>query len=123
MYDLHEATMKLRNGIYHEGDDGFLIFVPSHHAKDFAPVGHHAVTLYTVAPDTLKESSWEDKKEEYATKLIKLAESHIPELSKHIKEMKIMTPVEYRIYLLEGGQPLLNKIIKAESTTVQSASL
>ena len=33
-----------------------------------------------------------------------------------------MTPVEYRIYLLEGGQPLLNKIIKAESTIVQSAS-
>ena len=96
MYDLHEATMKLRNGIYHEGDDGFLIFVPSHHAKDFAPVGHHAVTLYTVAPDTLKDSSWEDKKEEYAAKLIKLAEAHIPELSKHIKEMKIMTPVEYR---------------------------
>lgn len=96
MYDLHEATMKLRSGIYHEGDDGFLIFVPSHHAKDFAPAGHHCITLYTVAPDTLKDFSWEDKKEEYATKLIKLAEAHIPELSKHIKEMKIMTPVEYR---------------------------
>ena len=96
MYDLHEATMKLRSGIYHEGDDGFLIFVPSHHAKDFAPAGHHCITLYTVAPDTLKDSSWEEKKEEYAAKLIKLAEAHIPELSKHIKEMKIMTPVEYR---------------------------
>lgn len=96
MYDLHEATMKLRSGTYHEGDDGFLIFVPSYHAKDFAPAGHHCITLYTVAPDTLKDSSWEDKKEEYATKLIKLAEAHIPELSKHIKEMKIMTPVEYR---------------------------
>ena len=96
MYDLHEATIKLRSGIYHEGDDGFLIFVPSHHAKDFAPAGHHCITLYTVAPDTLKDSSWEDKKEEYAAKLIKLAEAHIPELSKHIKEMKIMTPVEYR---------------------------
>ena len=96
MYDLHEATIKLRSGIYHEGDDGFLIFVPSHHAKDFAPAGHHCITLYTVAPDTLKDFSWEDKKEEYATKLIKLAEAHIPELSKHIKEMKIMTPVEYR---------------------------
>lgn len=96
MYDLHEATMKLRSGIYHEGDDGFLIFVPSHHAKDFAPAGHHCITLYTVAPDTLKDSSWKEKKEEYAAKLIKLAEAHIPELSKHIKEMKIMTPVEYR---------------------------
>ena len=38
-------------------------------------------------------------------------------------DLNKMTPVEYRIYLLEGGQPLLNKIIKAESTTVQSASL
>jgi hypothetical protein len=34
-----------------------------------------------------------------------------------------MTPVEYRIYLLEGGKPLQNKRIKAESTVVQSASL
>ena len=38
-------------------------------------------------------------------------------------DLNKMTPVEYRIYLLEGGQPLLNKIIKAESTTLQSASL
>ena len=38
-------------------------------------------------------------------------------------DLNKMTPVEYRIYLLEGGQPLLNKIIKAESTIVQSASL
>ncbi len=38
-------------------------------------------------------------------------------------DLNKMTPVEYRIYLLEGGQSLLNKIIKAESITVQSASL
>ena len=38
-------------------------------------------------------------------------------------DLNKMTPVEYRIHLLESGQPLLNKIIKAESTTVQSASL
>ena len=96
MYDLSKATYKLRNGIYHEGDDGFLIFVDSYHAKEFAPSNHHCLTLYTVAPDKLKESNWEDKKQEYATKLIKLAEDHIPNLSKHIKEMKIMTPVDYR---------------------------
>ena len=88
MYDLSKATENLRNGIYHEGDDGFLIFVPSYHASEFAPLGHHALTLYTVAPDKLKDYSWEEKKEEYAQKLIKLAEAHIPELSKHIKEMK-----------------------------------
>lgn len=96
MYDLHSATEKLRNGIYHEGDDGYLIFIPSTHAVDFAPKGHHCVTIYTVAPDTLKEGSWEDKKEKYADKLIKLAERQLPELSKHIVSKKIMTALDYQ---------------------------
>ena len=92
------STVKLRTGVYHEGDDGYLIFIPSNHANDFAPKGHHAITIYTVAPDTLKESSWKDKKEEYAKKLIKLAERQLPELSKHITTMKIMTSDEYKEY-------------------------
>ena len=98
MYDLHQATVKLRTGVYHEGDDGYLIFIPSNHAPEFAPEGHHAITIYTVAPDTLKEGSWKEKKEEYAQKLIKLAERQLPELSKHITTMKIMTSDEYKEY-------------------------
>ena len=96
MYDLSKATEKLRSGIYHEGDDGYLIFVPSFHAKDFAPEGCHAITIYTVAPDKLKDASWEEVKNEYAQKLIKLAETQLPDLSKHIEVMKIMTPVDYQ---------------------------
>ena len=98
MYDLHEATVKLRTGIYHEGYDGYLLFVPSHHAPEFAPEGKHCLTIYTVAPDTLADGSWEEKKEEYAKTLISLAEKQIPELSKHITTMKIMTAVDYREY-------------------------
>ena len=98
MYDLHEATNKLRSGIYHEGYDGYLLFVPSHHAPEFAPEGKYCLTIYTVAPDTLKDGSWEDKKEEYAKTLISLAEKQIPELSKHITTMKIMTAEDYRVY-------------------------
>ena len=96
MYDLHKATVKLRSEIYHEGDDGYLIFVPSFHAPEFAPEGKHCVTIYTVAPDRLKEGTWDEKKEEYAQKLIRLAERQLPELSKHIETMKIMTAVDYR---------------------------
>ena len=96
MYDLHSATEKLRNGIYHEGDDGYLIFIPSNHAKDFAKEGMHCVTIYTVAPDTLKEGTWEEKKEAYSDKLISLAEKQLPELSKHIVAKKIMTSVDYQ---------------------------
>ena len=95
MYDLHAATEKLRTGVYHEGDDGYLIFVPSDHADDFAPEGKHCVTIYTVAPDTLKEGDWESKKQEYAEKLIRLAERQLPNLSSHIETMKIMTARDY----------------------------
>lgn len=124
MYNLSEATKKLRNGIYHEGDDGFLIFVPSNHASDFAPKGHHAITIYTVAPDTLKEGSWSEKKEEYAKKLIKLAERHLPNLSEHIKEMKIMTPEDYRIFThmskssFGGNVPIWNQKTPTHFTPV-----
>jgi len=98
MYDLHEATCKLRSGEYHEGDDGYLIFVPSEHADDFAPEGKHCVTIYTVAPDTLNNGNWESRKDEYARKLISLAERQIPDLSKHITTMKIMTARDYSEY-------------------------
>jgi len=98
MYDLHAATQKLRSGIYHGGDDGYLIFVPSYHAPEFAPEGKHCVTLYTVAPDRLKEGSWENVKEEYARKLIQLAQRHLPDLNEHITTMKIMTAEDYRVF-------------------------
>lgn len=126
MYDLHSATMKLRNGIYHEGDDGYLIFVPSEHANDFAPNGHHCVTIYTVAPDTLKEGSWSEKKDEYAKKLISLAEEHIPNLSKHIKEMKIMTPEDYRVMThmnkssFGGNVPIWNQKAPTHFTPIKN---
>ena len=98
MYDLEAATERLRTGIYHEGNDGYLIFVPSYHAPDFAPEGKHALTIYTVAPDTLKDGDWESKKEEYAKKLIKCAEKQLPGLSDHIETMKIMTARDYAKY-------------------------
>ena len=98
MYDLHGATEKLRTGVYHGGDDGYLLFVPSYHAPEFAPEGKHCLTIYTVAPDTLKEGSWEEVKERYAQRLIELAERQLPGLRDHIVTMKIMTAEDYRRY-------------------------
>lgn len=98
MYDLHAATEKLRTGVYHGGDDGYLLFVPSYHAPEFAPEGKHCLTIYTVAPDTLAEGTWEEKKEEYARRMIALAERQLPGLSEHIVTMKIMTAEDYRRY-------------------------
>ena len=98
MYDLSAATEKLRTNRYHGGDDGYLIFVPSFHAPDFAPEGKHCVTLYTVCPDTLAEGDWDEVKEKYADRMIALAEKHLPDLSRHIVTRKIMTAKDYRSY-------------------------
>ena len=98
MYDLSAATEKLRTNVYHGGDDGYLIYVPSHHAPDFAPEGKHCVTLYTVCPDTLTEGDWDDVKEGYADRLVSLAEKHLPDLAKHTLTRKIMTAKDYRTF-------------------------
>lgn len=95
-YDLHGAVERLRNGVYHEGRDGYLIYFPDRHAPEFAPEGCHCVTIYTVCPDRLKEGSWEEKKEAFAQQLIQLAEEHLPGLSAHIVTRKIMTAEDYR---------------------------
>ncbi len=95
-YDIDSAVQEMRDGIYHEGEKGFLIYVPSAHGKSMAPDGKHAVTIYTVAPDTLKDGDWESKKEYYADRLIGLAEKYIPHLKEHITERHIMTAVDYR---------------------------
>ena len=95
-YDLNAAVKRLRSGIYHEGKDGYLIYFPDRHAPEFAPDGCHTVTIYTVCPDTLKEGTWEEKKEQYADQLILLAKEHLPHLSEHIVTRKIVTAEDYR---------------------------
>ncbi|MFH2039393.1 MAG: NAD(P)/FAD-dependent oxidoreductase, partial [Chloroflexota bacterium] len=56
--DLEGSVQRLRTGIYHEGKEGFLIYVPSLHSPSMAPAGKYAVTIYTIAPDTLAEGNW-----------------------------------------------------------------
>jgi phytoene dehydrogenase-like protein len=94
--DLEGAVRRLRAGEYHEGKDGFLIYVPSKHSPNLAPAGKHAVTIYTVAPDTLAEGSWQERKEELADKLVAEAEAHIPGLRQHTQTRLVLTPQDYR---------------------------
>jgi phytoene dehydrogenase-like protein len=96
-YDLETAVKRLRMGDYHEGKDGFLIYVPSLHSPSMAPAGHYAVTVYTVSPDTLDEGSWSSRREEMADKLVAEAERHIPGLREHTKTRLILTPEDYRL--------------------------
>ena len=94
--DLEGAVQRLRMGDYHEGREGFLIYVPSLHSPSLAPSGKHAVTIYTVAPDTLAEGSWSARREELADKLIAEAEVHIPGLREHTLTSLVLTPDDFR---------------------------
>ncbi len=94
--DLEGAVQRLRTGDYHEGREGLLIYVPSMHSREMAPPGMHAVTVYTVAPDKLKNGTWEARREELAEKLLIEAEKHIPGLREHTRTRIILTPAEFR---------------------------
>jgi phytoene dehydrogenase-like protein len=94
--DLEGAVQRLRTGEYHEGREGLLIYVPSMHSPSMAPAGSHAVTIYTVAPDTLSEGDWDHRREEFAEKLLIEAERHVPGLRAHTRTMMILTPADFR---------------------------
>ncbi len=98
-HDLEGAVERIRNGVYHEGADGFLIYVPSLHSPQLAPSGCYAVTVYTVAPDRLKDGDWQARREELADKLLACAERFVPGLRQHTLTRWILTPDDYRTRL------------------------
>jgi phytoene dehydrogenase-like protein len=108
--DLEGAVKRLRTGDYHEGKDGFLIYVPSLHSPSLAPAGKYAMTIYTVAPDSLAIGTWSERKQELADKLVAQAEAHIPGLRQHMITRMILTPEDYRLRTAQkhhsfGGVP------------------
>jgi phytoene dehydrogenase-like protein len=98
-YDLENAVERIRGGEYHEGKEGFVVYVPSLHSPQLAPAGHHAVTIYTVAPDRLNSGSWAERREELADKLVAQAERHIPGLRQHTCLRQVFTPDDFRTRL------------------------
>jgi len=76
-YDIGGTVQELRDGRYHEGKDGFLIFINTLPSPEMAPKGKHSVTIYTVAPNRL-EGGWENRKEEMTVKLLGYAGQQFP---------------------------------------------
>jgi all-trans-retinol 13,14-reductase len=124
--DLEGAVQRLRSGDYHEGKEGFLIYVPSLHSPSLAPAGKYAVTIYTVAPDTLAEGSWAERRDELADKLVAEAETHIPGLREHTQTRLILTPEDYRQrthlkhHSFGGVPPVMGNKPPAHKTPVQN---
>jgi len=114
-YDLDKGIKDAQSGDYHEGRDGFVVHVPTMHSPEMAPEGHHSLTVYTICPDTLNEGTWDERREEFADKLVAYAEKYIPGLSKHTLIRKIITPADFRTltraehHAFGGLAPVMNK--------------
>jgi len=95
-YDIEGGVKEALDGIYHQGAQGFVVHVPTFHTPEMAPPNHHAMTIYTIGPDTLSEGSWSENKEADTDALIAYAEKYIPGLSEHIKTVQVLTPEDWR---------------------------
>ncbi len=95
-YDVEKGVRDVRSGRYHDGADGFVLYIPSRHSPEMAPPGHHAVTIYTVAPNVIQGADWEDRREQYADHLVACAEKHVPGLAAATRTRVIVTPADFR---------------------------
>ncbi|QEE15897.1 phytoene desaturase family protein [Promethearchaeum syntrophicum] len=113
--DVEGAVIRCRQGVYHEGKDGFLIYVPSLHSPEMAPEGKFAMTIYTIAPNKLDHGTWNERRDEFSEKLLIEAEKVIPNLREHILVKEIMTPADFRIrthqshHAFGGRAPIMGK--------------
>jgi phytoene dehydrogenase-like protein len=114
-YDVEGGIERCRRGEYHEGKDGFLIYIPSLHSPEMAPPGHHAVTVYTIAPNHLSEGTWTQRRDEMADKLLAEAGKVIPGLGERAQVKVILTPHDFRVRTLQehhsfgGVAPVLGR--------------
>ncbi len=95
-HDVEGAVARCQQGAYHEGRDGFLIYVPTLHSPELAPAGHHAVTVYTIAPNNLSQGTWTERKDELGDKLLAEAERILPDLRARAQVRVVLTPGDFR---------------------------
>ncbi len=102
-YDVEQGVRDIRAGRYHDGADGFVVYIPSRHSPEMAPPGCAAVTIYTVAPNAIlaracaiQGADWEEGKERYADHLVACAEKHMPGIAAATRSRVIVTPADFR---------------------------
>ena len=114
-YDIEHGVYLVRSGKYHEGKDGFVIYINSLHSPEMAPEGMHSITIYTIAPSEI-EGGWEGVRDEMTEKLLIEAEKVIPGLRDNAKVMITLAPSDFKgiTYMQEhhsfGGMcPIMGK--------------
>jgi phytoene dehydrogenase-like protein len=94
-YEIDRCIREIQANIYHEGRDGWVLYIPSKHSPEMAPPGNHAVTVYTVAPHAPANGSWAERGEEWADKLLDCAEKYVPGLRQHEVTRVVCTPEDF----------------------------
>jgi len=124
-YDIEAGVDHCQRGQYHEGKDGFLIYIPSMHSPELAPPGHHAVTVYTIAPNRLSEGTWHARCEELADKLLVEAEQVIPGLRERSQVSVVLTPEDFQArthqehHSFGGAAPVIGSQATPHETPIQ----
>lgn len=124
-YDIEAGVDHCLRGQYHEGKDGFLIYVPSMHSPELAPPGHHAVTVYTIAPNQLAEGTWAERRDELADKLLIEAERIVPNLRERAQVRITLTPEDFSLrtrqahHSFGGVAPIMGKSGTPHRTPIQ----
>jgi len=124
-YEVEPNVRELEAGVYHEGRDGWVVYIPSKHSPGMAPPGHHAVTIYTVAPDTLANGSWAERKEAFGDRLIAYAERYLPGLGEHTVTRVLYTPEDFRrrsglaIHAFGGCPPRVDRTPPGHRTPIR----
>lgn len=124
-YDIEKGVDHCQHGQYHEGKDGFLIYVPSMHSPELAPPDHHAVTVYTIAPNHLSQGTWAERREELGEKLLIEAEQIVPELRARSQVRVTLTPEDFRArtgqehHSFGGAAPVMGKVAPPHRTPVK----
>lgn len=95
-YDIDGSIRECMDNVFHEGKDGFLIYNLSTHSPGMAPPNHHALSVYTIAPNNPINGTWKENKEAWADQLVGYAEEFIPDLSRHVKTRVVLTPEDFR---------------------------
>jgi len=103
------AYMERAHRISQEGemaDKPFLIVkVPSMVDPTLAPPGHHIMNIFGGhAPYTLATGSWDERREELWTNVLKVLRTQFPDIEDHILHRQVITPLDLeRIFDLPNG--------------------
>ncbi len=82
------------------------IMIPSTWDETLAPPGKHALSVWILfAPPRLRESTWPEKREQMAERLIDIIDGYAPNFRRSLVDYVLLTPhdLERRVHLTDGN--------------------